>query len=91
MHDWQALSDKMKRSLKRGYTYWCASVLNRVCTSIEIEYSCFNEVNVLKSKTTMPPPSTVSIALHKTFGVTDSKSWMIHMPKVYPRILCVSL
>jgi hypothetical protein len=40
-----------------------------------IEYNYLSEFMVFNSMITTPPPSTVSIVLHKIFGVTDSKSY----------------
>lgn len=41
-------------------------------------YSCFSEVIVRSSKTTTPPPSTVSIVRASKFGVSASKSCNWH-------------
>ena len=62
----------------------------RVCTAstgrkrtIAIVYSCLNEDIVFKSRTTIPPPSTVSIVRAKRFGVIASKSCKTHIPYVF--------
>jgi len=65
---------KINLSLNLGLTYECPSVLYLPCTSILNSYNCFKEVNVLNNMTITPPPSTVSMALHSTLGVMDSKS-----------------
>lgn len=46
---------------------------------------------VLSNNITKPPPYTVSIVLHKIFGVKASKSCRINKELVYPNILWVSL
>jgi len=44
--------------------------------TIDKVYNCFKDFIVLKSKTIIPPPSTVSIVLAKRFGVKASKSYL---------------
>mmetsp|Transcript_13210 Transcript_13210/g.33443 ORF Transcript_13210/g.33443 Transcript_13210/m.33443 type:complete len:227 (-) Transcript_13210:343-1023(-) len=83
-------SDSTMRSLKRPTTSWCDSVRRRAWQSMVRSYSLVREVSVESSITTMPPPSTVSMVRASRLGVSASKSCSTHMPKVLPRILCVS-
>ena len=82
---------RMKRSLKRHVTSAKASVRSRECTSIAIVYSCFRLLTVRRSRTTAPPPSTVSTVRARRLGVSASKSWSTHMPNVRPSTRFVSL
>lgn len=59
--------------------------------TIVMVYNCFKEVIVFNNRTTRPPPSTVSMVLASRLGVIASKSWSIHIPYVFPRILSDSL
>ena len=55
-------------------TAWCASVRSLLCTSMVRLKSCVRDCMELRSSTTMPPPSTVSIVLASRLGVNASKS-----------------
>jgi len=56
------------RSWKRGTTHLLLSVRYLEWISIEIVCNYLIDVKVLNNKKTNPPPSTVSIVLHKILG-----------------------